>query len=54
MVLLRNVKLCTATIVYWCQRLMLYFLCSMGKNWFFPQSLSAAILAIESGQFAHT
>ncbi len=35
MVILRNVKLCTATIVYWCQKLMLYFLCSMGKNWFF-------------------
>jgi hypothetical protein len=38
MVLLRNVKLCTALIVYWCQWLILYICFAqffeLGKNWF--------------------
>jgi hypothetical protein len=39
MVFLRNVKLCTVSIVYWCQKLILH-ICSaqcveLGKNWFF-------------------
>jgi hypothetical protein len=39
MVLLRNVKLCIASIVYWCQKLIKYICFAqrieLGKNWFF-------------------